>query len=114
MGQKGFLKSQKEKHGSMYVNEDLIDLIWTDRPPMSKAPVMIFDNKYIGEDISSKLKRVREQMAQKGCNTSSDVITLRYRLAFKCRGGDISYVPVVLSYRHCHRTAAYGFCRKRL
>ena len=34
----------KEKHGSMYVNEDLIDLIWTDRPPMSKAPVMIFDN----------------------------------------------------------------------
>ena len=56
----------KEKHGSMYVNEDLIDLIWTDRPPMSKAPVMIFDNKYTGEDISSKLKRVREQMAQKG------------------------------------------------
>lgn len=50
----------------MYVNEDLIDLIWTDRPPMSKAPVMIFDNKYTGEDISSKLKRVREQMAQKG------------------------------------------------
>lgn len=76
----------KEKHGSMYVNEDLIDIIWTDRPPMSKAPVMIFDNKYTGEDISSKLKRVREQMAQKGCNTSSDVITLRYRLAFKCQG----------------------------
>ena len=50
----------KEKHGSMYVNEDLIDLIWTDRPPMSKAP--------------------------KGCNPSSDVITLRYRLAFKCQG----------------------------
>lgn len=41
----------------MYVNEDLIDLIWTDRPPMSKAPVMIFDNKYTGEDISSKLKK---------------------------------------------------------
>lgn len=31
----------KEKHGSMYVNEDLIDLIWTDRPPMSKEAVMI-------------------------------------------------------------------------
>lgn len=49
----------------MYVNEDLIDLIWTDRPPMSKEAVMIFDNKYTGEDISSKLKRVREQMAQR-------------------------------------------------
>ncbi|MCQ4695876.1 hypothetical protein, partial [Extibacter muris] len=33
---------------------------------MSKEAVMIFDNKYTGEDISSKLKRVREQMAQKG------------------------------------------------
>lgn len=68
----------------MYVNEDLIDLIWTDRPPMSKEAVMIFDNKYTGEDISSKLKRVREQMAQRS-NPSSDVITLRYSLAFKCQ-----------------------------
>ena len=56
-GAKRLSEIAKEKHGSMYVNEDLIDLIWTDRPPMSKAPVMIFDNKYTGEDISSKLKK---------------------------------------------------------
>ena len=53
---------------------------------MSKEAVRIFDNKYTGEDISSKLKRVREQMAQKGATLPSDVITLRYRLAFKCQG----------------------------
>lgn len=82
----------------MYVNEDLIDLIWTDRPPMSKAPVMIFDNKYTGEDISSKLKRVREQMAQKGATLH--LMSSLYDIAWllNVRGGDISYVPVVLSY----------------
>jgi Xaa-Pro aminopeptidase len=84
----------KEKHGSMYVNEDLIDLIWTDRPPMSKAAVMIFDNKYTGEDISSKLKRVREQMAKKGATLH--LMSSLYDIAWllNVRGGDISYVPV--------------------
>ena len=80
----------KEKHGSMYVNEDLIDLIWNDRPPMSKAPVMIFDNKYTGEDISSKLKRVREQMVQKGATLH--LMSSLYDIAWllNVRGGDIS------------------------
>ena len=59
---------------------------------------MIFDNKYTGEDISSKLKRVREQMAQKGATLH--LMSSLYDIAWllNVRGGDISYVPVVLSY----------------
>lgn len=104
----------KEKHGSMYVNEDLIDIIWTDRPPMSKAPVMIFDNKYTGEDISSKLKRVREQMAQKGATLH--LMSSLYDIAWllNVRGGDISYVPVVLSYLALSQDSCIWFLQEEV
>lgn len=87
-----------DKTATMHVDEDLIDLIWEDRPPLSKAPVMIFDNKYTGEDISDKLAKVRAQMKEKGATLH--LMTSLYDISWllNIRGGDISYVPVVLSY----------------
>lgn len=87
-----------DKAATMHVDEDLIDLIWEDRPPLSKAPVMIFDNKYTGEDISDKLAKVRAQMKEKGATLH--LMTSLYDISWllNIRGGDISYVPVVLSY----------------
>ncbi len=87
-----------DKTATMHVDEDLIDLIWEDRPPLSKAPVMIFDNKYAGEDISDKLAKVRAQMQEKGATLH--LMTSLYDISWllNIRGGDISYVPVVLSY----------------
>ena len=87
-----------DKTAAMHVDEDLIDLIWEDRPPLSKAPVMIFDNKYTGEDISDKLAKVRAQMKEKGATLH--LMTSLYDISWllNIRGGDISYVPVVLSY----------------
>ncbi|WP_455719224.1 aminopeptidase P family protein [Agathobacter sp.] len=87
-----------DKTAAMHVDEDLIDLIWEDRPPLSKAPVMIFDNKYTGEDISDKLAKVRAQMKEKGATLH--LMTSLYDISWllNIRGGDISFVPVVLSY----------------
>ncbi len=87
-----------DKGATMHVDEDLIDLIWEGRPPLSKAPVMIFDNKYTGEDISDKLAKVRAQMKEKGATLH--LMTSLYDISWllNIRGGDISYVPVVLSY----------------
>ncbi len=87
-----------DKTATMHVGEDLIDLIWEDRPPLSKAPVMIFDNKYTGEDISDKLAKVRAQMKEKGATLH--LMTSLYDISWllNIRGGDISFVPVVLSY----------------
>ncbi len=87
-----------DKTATMHVDEDLIDLIWEDRPPLSKAPVMIFDNKYTGEDISDKLAKVRAQMKEKGATLH--LMTSLYDISWllNIRGGDISFVPVVLSY----------------
>ncbi len=92
------LEIAREKNGSLYVDEDLVDIIWEDRPPMSKADVMLFDIKYTGRDTSDKLADVRNVMKEKGADVH--LMSSLYDIAWllNVRGGDISYVPVVLSY----------------
>ena len=61
-------KIAEEKHASMHVNEDLVDIIWTDRPALSKAPLFILEEKYSGKSTADKLRDVRKKMAEAGAN----------------------------------------------
>ena len=87
-----------KKHGQMAVEEDLIDIIWTDRPELSKEPVRILDFKYTGKETAEKLENVRKVMEEKGADVH--LMTSLYDIAWllNVRGNDITYVPVVLSY----------------
>lgn len=87
-----------KKHGSLYVNEDLVDQIWKDRPLLSAEPVRILEEKYSGKSTKDKIADVRRVMEKKGANLH--LLTSLYDIAWllNVRGNDISYVPVVLSY----------------
>ena len=91
-------KITTEKNGKLYVSEDLIDLIWKDRPALSKAPVFLLEEKYSGKSTKDKLKDVRTKMAEEGADTH--ILTSLCDIAWllNVRGGDIQSVPVVLSY----------------
>ena len=95
-----------KKHGQLYVEEDLVDLIWEDRPELSKEPVWVFDEKYVGRTTQDKLEEVRKEMEKAEADTllMSSLYDICWLL--NVRGNDISYVPVVLSYlvvekEHC-------------
>jgi Xaa-Pro aminopeptidase len=87
-----------KKNGKMAVDEDLIDIIWTDRPALSKAPVRILPIQYTGKSTSEKLADVRKVMEEKKADVH--LLSSLYDIAWllNVRGNDISYVPVVLSY----------------
>ncbi len=87
-----------EKHGSVCVDEDLVGLIWTDRPPMSCAPVKILRHCYTGRGTREKLADIREAMRKEGAQYH--LIASLYDIAWilNVRGDDIRYVPVVLSF----------------
>ena len=87
-----------KKHGSLYVKEDLVDLIWKDRPQLSAEPVRILEEKYSGKSTKDKIADVRKVMEKKGADLH--LLTSLYDIAWllNVRGNDISYVPVVLSY----------------
>ncbi|PID28907.1 MAG: peptidase M24 [Candidatus Cloacimonadota bacterium] len=91
------LKKSLEK-AEFFCREDLMDIIWTERPPVPNGEVLRLSEKYTGESTVSKLKRIREKMAEYKVNvhivTSLDDIAW----TFNIRGKDIAYNPVVISY----------------
>lgn len=58
-------KLAEKKNGTIHCNEDLIDIIWEDRPALSKEPVFILEEKYAGKSTAEKLAAVREAMEKK-------------------------------------------------
>ncbi len=97
MGEK--LKELLElKHVKIAYEQDLVGQIWEERPPMSKKPVWILDEKYAGRSARDKIDSLREEMEAAGADihiiTSLDDIAWLLNI----RGGDIACNPVVLSY----------------
>lgn len=95
---KKLLAIAEKKNGSLYVKEDLIDLIWQERPALSKKPLFLLEEKYSGRNTRDKIAALREKMKNEGANVH--ILTSLYDIAWllNVRGGDIDYVPVVLSY----------------
>ena len=88
----------ESKNGSINYSVDLVSMIWTDRPVLSKNPVTLLPEEYTGENATSKLGRVREIMKKEGATvylltTLDDICWL-----LNIRGSDIKFVPFVLSY----------------
>ncbi|CDM68026.1 peptidase, M24 family [Clostridium bornimense] len=78
--------------------EDLVDLIWNDRPEISKKPAFLLPVKYSGKEAIDKLKDLRKVMEAK--NADIHILTSLDDIAwlFNIRGNDIECNPVVLSY----------------
>lgn len=86
------------KKGMLQVNEDLVGLIWTDRPGLAKTTPFVLEEKYSGKSTKEKLADVRAKMKDAGCD--NHILTCLYDIAWllNIRGNDIDCVPVVMSY----------------
>lgn len=93
-----FLALAEEKNAKLAVGEDLVGIIWDDRPELPHAPVRILTAEYSGRSTADKLADVRTEMEKQGAGVH--LLTSLYDIAWllNVRGGDIDYVPVVLSY----------------
>lgn len=109
-----FVAIVEEKKGSLFVGEDLINLIWTDRPELSKAPLFILEEKYSGKSTAEKIKDARAKMAEEGADVH--ILTSLCDIAWllNIRGGDIQSVPVVLSYLVLTRDQCIWFLQEEV
>ncbi|RLF65446.1 MAG: aminopeptidase P family protein [Thermoplasmata archaeon] len=92
-------KAFSEKDISLkYIDRNLVDVIWEDRPAPSDSPITVHPPEFSGETVEHKLERVREKLSSKGC--SSHVLCALDTIAwvFDLRGKDIDYNPVFISY----------------
>lgn len=88
----------KKNGAKIDYQEDLIDAIWTDRPPLSDKPIWFLEEKYSGESSKSKLSRIRKEMEDAGCDTHIVSTLDDICWTLNIRGNDIDFFPLVLSY----------------
>ncbi len=80
------------------VDDNPIDVIWTDRPAPPSGAVVLHDVRYAGEAAQDKLTRLRAELGK----SPADVLVVSDPQAvswlFNIRGGDIAHTPVVLAF----------------
>lgn len=79
-------------------SKDLVDVIWTDRPPLSKKLVWELHVKYAGKSREDKIKEVRAKMQEEKADQLLVTALDEIAWLFNLRGGDIAHTPVFLSY----------------
>lgn len=86
------------KNAKINYSEDLIDLIWEDRPALSEKPAFTLGEEYTGESAASKLARIREAMKEHGATVHVIAALDDVCWTTNLRGDDIEYFPLLLSY----------------
>lgn len=87
-----------EKHVQVSYKEDLVDMIWTDRPSLPDHKAFYLNEAYSGKATAEKIHDIQEIMKKQ--HASHHIITSLDDIAWilNMRGGDITCYPVVLSY----------------
>lgn len=87
-----------EKQGTIHCDEDLVGLIWKDRPDLPKEKAYTLDIAYCGMSTTDKLHRLRQWMSERALDVH--IITTLDDIAWylNMRGNDISGYPVALAY----------------
>ncbi|RLN58882.1 hypothetical protein BBJ29_000184 [Phytophthora kernoviae] len=92
------LKETEIELVALHETENLVDLIWKDRPATSPSQVQFLSEEYTGRSVADKLNSLREAVKEKGADAI--VLTALDDIAwlFNIRGNDVEFNPVVTSY----------------
>ncbi|KAJ6669047.1 hypothetical protein lerEdw1_007856 [Lerista edwardsae] len=85
-------------HALVPVHDNLIDVIWADRPPRPCKPLMTLGLSYTGISWKDKITALRVKMAER--KAVWFVVTALDEVAwlFNLRGSDVEYNPVFFAY----------------
>lgn len=91
-------KELAQSNISLTTNADLLEEIWTDRPPIPQDKIFIHDIAYAGKDRKEKISDIRKVMKEK--NVDHHIITTLDDIAwiYNIRGSDVKCNPVCIAY----------------
>ena len=93
------LREELEDGGLELKSVDLIRPIWTEnRPDIPLTPLYEYEDRFAGESVESKLRRVREALAEKRCDAAIVAELDEIGWLLNIRGRDVDYTPCVIAY----------------
>jgi len=80
------------------IEPNLIDALWSDRPSPPLGPVVLHDLRFAGEEATTKLARIRPEIAK--LRADALVVSDPHNVAwtFNIRGCDVAHTPLPLSF----------------
>jgi Xaa-Pro aminopeptidase len=81
-----------------FLEENLVDAVWGDRPPRPACRIVIHPRRFAGETVAAKLKVVRAAMAERKATTLIVPVLDQVAWLYNVRGGDVQYNPVAIGY----------------
>ena len=96
------------------LEENLIDQIWSDRPPVPYNPWRVHPLEYAGASVVEKVGKIRKEMTEKKATmavfcTLDDVA---YLMNMRCQG-DVDTCPVGIAYATVTNDAVTLYCDSR-
>uniref|UniRef100_UPI0003B40010 aminopeptidase P family protein n=1 Tax=Pseudochrobactrum sp. AO18b TaxID=1201036 RepID=UPI0003B40010 len=94
------LKAALEAQGGQLVpvQDNLVDLVWTDQPAAPLEPVTIQPLQYAGQEPRAKLNSLSEAVEKSGASATILTDPASIAWAFNIRGRDVSNTPLPLSF----------------
>lgn len=106
---KAIIGKLADKKVSVSYTEDLVGMVWEDRPALPTNKGFFLEERYSGKSTKDKISDIREAMEKAGAThhivTSLDDIAWMMNM----RGGDIARFPVMLSYLILTKTTNHIF-----
>ncbi len=106
---RSFRKSCAGKGIALDIECDLLDLVWTDRPPLPDGEIFLHDPKYAGADRREKFAAIRRQMDESGAAVYLVTALDDIAWAFNIRGRDVEYNPVAIAFASVEKNKARLF-----
>lgn len=77
---------------------DLLDCIWTDRPPVPETPIFELSDEDMGESSDDRIEWLRAFLRDNGCDSMLVCALDEIAWLLGVRASDIEYNPLVISY----------------
>lgn len=79
-----------------------VDALWTDRPPMPAAPMVVHPMTYAGQDAAEKRRNVAASLANSGLEAFLISAPESVAWLLNVRGADLAHTPVTLAFALIH------------
>lgn len=91
-------KTLRRKDIKLETSDDLIDLIWKDRPAVPANPLFEMPVELSGKSVREKLDEINNRLHKEGADCCILAALDEVAWTFNIRGTDVTYNPVVISY----------------
>lgn len=95
---KAYLGAIQGKNGSIKLDEDLVGMIWDNRPEMPKDKAYLLGEEITGKKTTDKINAVREVMSKDGIDALVTCALEDVCYLLNIRGNDVPCTPVIYGY----------------